>query len=88
MELLLKRQVAHLLIDLCPNGGRLRKPVSAHQIVEMLAKDHIPADHESVVNILLEFGAVGYVWLARPVRREREVSVAAIFYPYGLALIA
>jgi hypothetical protein len=83
-----KKLVAAVIAERSPLGGRLNPTLSSEEIAAMLSRDQQVIDRKSVEEALLEFAAVGYVWLSIGGRGKPRMEVSAVFYPYGLRLIA
>jgi hypothetical protein len=84
----IRKRVAALLASRSPYGGRLKPELPSDEITEILRQDRDDVDQKTVEGILVQFAAVGFVWLSISVGHTHKMAVSAVFYPYGLRLIA
>jgi hypothetical protein len=77
-----------MLTERSPYGGKLSTPLSSEEITSLLQQGREGIEQKAVEEVLLELAAVGFIWLSTVSKQQHKMAVCAVFYPYGLRLIA
>lgn len=83
-----RKRIASILADVSPFEGPLETELSSAEITEILWEEGQEVEQETVERILRELAALGFIWLSISNGPAPRVSVSAVFFPYGLSLIA